>query len=278
MRPDLLLQLLSESTGETLWAIDAQRIGHEARSGPSADAPSSVAVLPLYGVLSPSGMRIMGRQYGPGLNTFRDALAAAAANPDIGAIVLDIDSPGGPTTGTPETAAAVRAAAQVKPVVALVDGIGASGAYWIGSQAGQMWMTPSAMVGSIGVMATHFDYSGMLATDGVKPTSIVSSNAPFKNELSPLGPLSDEARANIQALADALEAEFIATVAAGRKVSQDTVRADFGQGRTLMAKDALKAGMADKIGSMADVLASLRTKAGGMRRRYSAHAFAHAFA
>ncbi len=274
MRPDLLLRLLAEASGETLWAIDMERIAHEARSGPQADAPTTVAVLPLYGVLSPNGIRFMGRQYGPGLNTFRDALAAAASNPEVGAIVLDIDSPGGPVSGVAETAAAVKAAAQVKPVVAMADSICASAAYWIASQAGQFWMSPSAMVGSIGVMGTHMDYSEALAAEGIKPTTIVSRSAPYKNELSSHRPLSEAAATNLQSLADSQEDDFIATIAQGRKTTQDAVRSDFGQGRMLLARAAVNAGMVDKIGSMSDVLASLRTKAGGVRRRMSALAFA----
>ena len=68
-------------------------------------------------------------------------------------------------------------------------------------------------------------------------------------------------------------ARFVSTVAAGRKVSPDAVKSSFGKGRMMSAEHAVRAGMADKIGTMADVLASLRTQRGAVRKR-SALAFA----
>lgn len=275
MRPDLLLRLLAEETGERLFALDlAAAAGWQAREpGSQVKAPEKIAVIPLQGVLSANGVRFFGRQLTPGMNTFRQSLSAAVANADVGAIVLDVDTPGGTVAGTPETAAAVKAAAAVKPVVAMVDSIGASAGYWIASQAGQIWMQPSAEVGSIGVMATHVDMSGALEQAGVKPTVIRSKSAPLKNEASPFEPLSEEAQAALQSRADELEDEFLATVAGGRKTSVDTVRASYGQGRMLSSSKALAAGMVDRVGTMSDLLGSMRTQSGGVRRRYSALAF-----
>lgn len=275
MRPDLLLRLLAEETGERLFALDlAAAAGWSARDPAGAPkAADKVALVPLQGVLSANGVRFFGRQLTPGMNTFRQALAGAVANPEVGAIVLDVDSPGGTVAGTPETAAAVKAAAAVKPVVAMVDTVCASAAYWIASQAGQIWVNPSAELGSIGVMAAHIDLSGALEQAGVKPTVIRSKSAQYKNEASPFEPLSETAQAALQDRADELEDEFIATAAAGRKSTPDAVRANYGQGRMLGARQALAAGMVDKVGTMAEMLGSLRTQAGALRRRYSALAF-----
>lgn len=275
MRPDLLLRLLAEETGEQLFALDlAAAAGWVAREpGSPRDAPKKVAVLPLQGVLSANGMRFFGRQLTPGMNTFRGALAAAVADPDIGAIVLDVDSPGGTVAGTPETAQAVAEAAAAKPLVAMVDTLCASAAYWIASQARAIWAQPSAELGSIGIMATHLDLSGALEQAGVKPTVITSKSADFKAEFSPFQPLTDDAKAHLQSRADEQEDAFVATIAAGRKAQADTVRASYGRGRTMSAKSALSAGMIDRVGTMADLLGTLHTQAGTVRRRYSALAF-----
>jgi signal peptide peptidase SppA len=275
MRPDLLLRLLAEETGERLFALDlAAAAGWQAREPGSMPATADkIAILPFHGVQTANGMRFFGRQYTPGMNTFRQALAASAASPEVGAVVIDMDSPGGTVAGTPETAAAVKAAAAQKPVIAMVDTMCASAAYWVASQATAIWAQPSAELGSIGVMATHVSVAGALEEAGIKATVIRSKNAQFKNEANPFEPLSDEALAALQASADEAEVGMFATIAAGRKIAAAKVASDFGQGRMMSAQRAASAGMVDRIGTMAELLGTMRTQAGGVRRRYSAVAF-----
>jgi signal peptide peptidase SppA len=276
MRADLLLQLLAEQTGERLFALDLTAAAAWQAREPAAapKAPDKVAVLPLQGVLSANGVRFFGRQLTPGMNTFRQAIAAAADNPEVGAIVIDADSPGGTVAGTPETADAVRQAAAKKPVVAMVDTVTASAAYWIVSQASQIWANPSAELGSIGVMGTHIEFSRALDQEGITATVIRSKNAAFKNEANPFEPLSEAALAALQASADEAETGMLATIATGRKMKPDQVAEHFGQGRMMSAARAKDAGMVDRVGSMADLLSSLRTSSGAIRRRFSTLAFA----
>jgi signal peptide peptidase SppA len=275
MRPDLLLRLLAEETGERLFALDlAAAAGWQAREPGSAPATAEkIAILPFHGVQTANGIRLFGRQYTPGMNTFRSALAAAVASPEVGAIVIDMDSPGGTVAGTPETAAAVKAAAAQKPTMAMVDTLCASAAYWVASQATAIWAQPSAELGSNGVMATHIEFSGAFEREGIKATVIRSKNAPFKNEANMFEPLTDEALAALQDSADEAEAGMFATIAAGRKVAADKVASDFGQGRMMSAQRAHAAGMVDRVGTMAELLGTMRTQAGSVRRRYSAVAF-----
>lgn len=229
-----------------------------------------IAVLSLQGVLIPKGRETwFGRM--PGMDMFRAQLAAAAGNPDISAIVLDVDSPGGTAMGTPETAAAVVEARAVKPVVAVVSGLMASAAYWIGSQATEIVATPSAVIGSIGVRMMHADYSRQLERVGISVTSIAAGK--YKNELSPFAPLSDEAKAYLQEQVDATHETFIADVAAGRGVSKAEVRNGFGQGRVLDARPALNAKMIDRIASVDAVIAQLASGKGRAWRKRSALPF-----
>jgi signal peptide peptidase SppA len=212
-----------------------------------------VAVVPLQGSLYPSR-----------LNDFASRVNAAAANADVGHIVLPIDSPGGTYSGTPEAAAAVAAARQAKPVTAHIGSLGASAAYWIGSQASQVHMSPSAEAGSIGVLAVHMDASKMLDQVGLTPTIIRST--PFKAEGNMLEPLTDEAKAHLQSQVDEAHGEFIRAVAAGRRVSQAKVESDFGKGRTMGASKAIAAGMVDKVSSLSDTLSGARQRVAGLRR------------
>jgi len=80
-------------------------------------------------------------------------LATAAADPSIERIVLDIDSPGGQASGIAEMAAQIRAS--TKPVTAYVDGAAASAAYWLAAAADQVVASPTALLGSIGVVASY---------------------------------------------------------------------------------------------------------------------------
>lgn len=180
---------------------------------------------------------------------------AALNNPDIGAIVLDIDSPGGTVAGTPELADKIFNARGRKPIVAVANAMAASAAYWIGSAAEQFVVTPSGEVGSIGVVAMHSDYSEADKAIGVKRT-IVSSGK-YKTEGNPYEPLSDDAKAEIQRRVDSLYQSFVSTVAKHRGTTKSAVMDDMGGGRMLPAQEALKAGMVDRIATMDTVLSEL---------------------
>jgi ClpP class serine protease len=96
------------------------------------------------------------------------AIREAGQRPDVKAVMLDIDSPGGTVAGTPELAAAVAALNEQKLVYAFSSGLMASAAYWVASQARAIYATPSARTGSIGVEQAVIDDSAALASEGFK--------------------------------------------------------------------------------------------------------------
>lgn len=228
-----------------------------------------VAVLPLHDTITnrSSIFDIFG---GTSSELFGKVFMQAVANPDVKAIVLDVNSPGGTVSGTDELASVIYAARGVKPIVAHVNSMAASAAYWISSAADEMVMTPTGMAGSIGVIAAHDDVSGLLANAGVKRTLISSSK--YKAEGNPFEPLSEEARDNIQDRVDGAHRMFVKAVARNRGASQKTVEEDFGQGRMMDAEKAVSLGMADGIGTLGDVLArfgAVSTKAATSRRAFA---------
>jgi ClpP class serine protease len=152
-----------------------------------------VTVVPLKGVLAPVG-GLLAMLFGieNPLDSFRTAMREAAADQDVGAIVIDVDSPGGVVDGIPEAAAELRALKGTKPIVAVANTMAASAAYWLAAQADEVVMTPSGAVGSIGVYATHRELSGAMEMMGVKNTLI--SAGKFKTEGNPYEPLSDDAK------------------------------------------------------------------------------------
>jgi ClpP class serine protease len=188
MSRELLLRLLAEAGGSAVLAIEVSALGVEARDAAEAPSGGGIAVIGLQGPLTPRGLTFFGRQLTPGMNTFREQLGRAAADPDVGAIVLDVNSPGGTYAGTPETANAVRQANAAKPVIAVVDAMAGSAAYWIASQAGELVVTPSGEAGSIGVLAVHQEFSQALENEGVKVTIVRSR--PSKADANPFEPLT----------------------------------------------------------------------------------------
>lgn len=224
--------------------------------GRPAAINGGVAVLPLKGVLMPQ-VSLLAALFGLGssLASFRVSLAQAVADPDVGAIVLDIDSPGGLVDHIPETAEEVRAAQAIKPVVAVSNTLCASAAYWIGSQAGEFVVTPSGEVGSIGVYAEHQDVSKAMESAGMKSTLI--SAGKYKTEGNPYEPLTSEARSAIQAGVDDYYSLFVKDVATGREATVSEVKSGYGEGRVLTAKRAVDAKLADRVDTLDGVVSGL---------------------
>jgi signal peptide peptidase SppA len=177
-------------------------------------------------------------------------LHAALDDPTVNRIVLAINSPGGQIDGINELANMIRAANGTKPVTAYVDGLAASGAYWLASAAGKIVADETSQLGSIGVLATVVDDRDAEEKRGVKRFDIVSSQSPLKRT----DPATDEGRAQLQEMVDAMAKVFIEKVAKFRGTSEEKVARDFGRGAVLPARAAVGAGMADSLGSLEAVI------------------------
>ncbi|MGN6311282.1 MAG: S49 family peptidase [Xanthobacteraceae bacterium] len=252
------------------WAIDPSRLDGmvalmargERMAVPERGAatPSGIGVVPIVGPLTRAG-GMLSEFFGfSSYSSIRSGLSQALADRSISRIILYVDSPGGAAAGCEELAADIAAAARVKPIAAYVDGVAASAAYWLASQAPQIAITPSGEVGSIGVLLLHMDVSRALDAAGVTPTFVVSKASPYKVEANQFEPLGAEASANLQSAVDKIAEKFIGAVARGRGVSGGKVRADYGKGRTLLAEAARAAGMIDRIGSLRDVIGDSATE------------------
>lgn len=217
----------------------------------------SIAVLPLWGSIVPHAGLMSEMSGATALDSWLEQFRQAAADQSVGTVVLNIDSPGGSVELVAETAAAIRDARKSVNVVAVANTMAASAAYWLGAQADEFYVSPSGLVGSIGVYAAHEDISGALAQEGIDVTLISAPADGFKVEGNPYEPLSDEALAARQASVDAFYRMFVDDVAKGRGVSAAEVEASYGRGRVLTAKDALAAGMVDGVASLDEVLGRL---------------------
>jgi capsid assembly protease len=212
----------------------------------SLETHGDLAVIPLRGLITPRGSFLsIPFGGGGGLQSFRQSLREALANDDISAILIDVDSPGGSTDLITETAEEIRAAREKKPITAIANTDAGSAAYALVAQANELIVTPSGEVGSIGVFMLHWDESGLNERIGINPTYIYAGR--HKIEGNPDEPLDEEAKAAFQAVVDEFHDIFVADVAMGRGVSEDTVRKEFGEGRMVTAKKAVALGMADRV-------------------------------
>lgn len=182
--------------------------------------------------------------------TSYDVIAAAvdmlAADAGVTQIVLDIDSNGGRVQGCFECARRIAAHRATKPITAYVNDAAFSAGYALASAANRIIITETAGVGSIGVIATHVDFSRMLENAGVRYSLVTSGEK--KADLSPTAPLSDRARAELQDEVNRLGELFFALVAANRGLSVDQIR-DM-QAGTYFGQAAIDAGLADAVGAL----------------------------
>jgi signal peptide peptidase SppA len=209
---------------------------------------NSVAILPLFGTIFPRANMMTDISGATSAERFGAAFATLLKDPEVGAIVLDIDSPGGQVNGVEELSQKIYNARGKKPIVAVANHLMASAAYWIGSAADEIVTTPSADIGSIGVFAVHEDMSAALEKEGIKVSVIKAGK--YKAEANSYQPLTEEARAAIQTRIDETYDSFVSSVARNRGVSPAIVRNGFGEGRVVGARQALKEGMADRIDTL----------------------------
>jgi capsid assembly protease len=261
--------LLRRATGapsadDTPWDDDAQEERVAARSAERrrSEPEGGIAIVPVMGVISPRVRDVEGVSTGGGMSAegFAAAMRQLAGDTGVSGILMDINSPGGNVYGIPEAAEAVREARSAKPVWAVAHHQAASAAYWLASAAEQLVVTPSGEIGSIGVYSYHEDVSKALEMAGRKPTLIKAG--PNKAEGHPAFPMGDEAAAHVQSRVDDYYAMFVRDVAKGRGVPVATVRDSFGGGRMFGAQEAVRLGMADRVGTLDDTVRRMQRAIG----------------
>lgn len=210
----------------------------------------AVAVIPIHGILSHRIHMVQDISGPGGTSTERVArqLRTALADPSVGAIVLDVDSPGGMVYGVQELADEIFEARAQKKIVAVASPQAASAGYWIARAAEELVVTPSGEVGSVGVFGAHEDWSKFLELKGVKMSLVHAGK--YKVEGNPYEALGDEARGAMQASVERYHGDFVRGLARYTAKSVDDVRKNFGEGRVLRGDDAVKAGMADRVDTL----------------------------
>jgi signal peptide peptidase SppA len=240
--------------GEKLDPEEVQMVIHGAKR-PANRKAGKVAILPLFGTIFPRANLMTNTSGATSAEIYGQQFDELVQDPEVSAIILDVDSPGGHVEGIPDLSRKIYEARNKKPVVAVANHLMASAAYWVGSAASEVVMTSTGLVGSIGVWSAHDDGSGALAKSGIKRTLI--SAGKYKMEGNPWEPLTEEARTAIQFSVDEAYKLFTRDVARNRGVNVAEVRNGFGEGRVVGAEPALKMGMVDRIGTLEETLQRL---------------------
>lgn len=213
-----------------------------------------VAIIPIHGSL----INRFGQCYGyvTGYNFIRRQRDAAMADPDVTAIVYDVNSGGGEAAGCFELADESFALRGTKPTISVVDSACYSAAYALASTSDQVVVTPTGGAGSVGVYTMHVDMSKMLENWGLEITLIHAGE--HKVDGHPYAELPEDVRADMQKSVDATYNKFVESVARNRNLSVEAVKDT--QARCYSADDALALGLID---SVASPLEAIRAFLGG---------------
>ena len=213
-----------------------------------------IAVIEISGVLVHRGAWIGQSSGQTSYEGIAAQFAAAASDPAVRGIALEIDSFGGEVAGVFDLADAIRAARAAKPVWAFVAEHAFSAGYALASQADRIILPRTGAVGSIGVVVMHADLSGQLSDAGVTVT-LIHSGA-HKVDGNPYAPLPSPVRERIQAEIDSIRALFAETVAAGRGRRLTAEAALATEAECFRGADAVAARLADEISHPASAFAA----------------------
>jgi len=240
-----------EYDAKALAGIQASALAQPPRPEEVAEVHDGVMIVPVRGTLTNrNGLQPYSGMTGyDGLRT----KFAAAWDPSIRGVLLDVDSPGGAVDGCFDTADQLADLAQEKPVWCACTDMAYSAAYALASQCGRIYLPRTGGAGSVGVVMMHVDMSARMEMEGFKPT-LIHAGA-HKVDGNPYAPLPDDVRDEFQAEVETIRRLFVDLVATGRGLSADAVLAT--EARCFTGQAAIDVGFADAIGPVEDAMVDL---------------------
>lgn len=226
----------------------------------------NVGVVSIRGPLVPSAPWYARYTGITGYDEIRSALIAAANDPDIGAVLLDINSGGGAVAGVTDVADLVGMIdAKVKPVHTYSDGMIASAALWVGASARDLQIGKVTEAGSIGVLTVLKSMSRYYKEMGIDAE--VLRSAEFKAMGHPLDPITDKAKAEIMDQLMQMDAMFNEHMADARGTTVELATEKFGKGRVFIGQRAVEVGLADAVSTFDAVISSLQGAIDSQKQR-----------
>ncbi|MBN2367729.1 signal peptide peptidase SppA [Candidatus Woesearchaeota archaeon] len=208
----------------------------------------NIAIIPIQGAITTTGSSGFGTDISSSDSIMR-SLDKADQNPNIKAIILEINSPGGSGVAADEIGQKIKSIN--KTTVAVIRDMGASAAYWIASASDHIVANRMSITGSIGVIGSYLDFSGLMNRYNVTYQRYVSGE--FKDMGSPYKEPSEAERELYQQIIDKMKKFFVDEVAMNRNLSVEDVQ-KMANGQIFLGIEAKELGLVDELGTMQDAI------------------------
>ncbi len=242
--------------GRSATSVSSSRYHNYEESWIEGSAPARtgrVAVIDLWGIIS---YGVTGQLADSMVDDVIGKLHQARDDGTVKVIVLRIDSPGGEVTASDVLYHEIKKVNEVKPVIAYIETLGASGAYYAAMGARHVMANELALTGSIGVIIQTYNVEGLTEKIGVSTLTFKSGE--MKDLLNPTRPATMKERAYVQDLVDGMFDRFLNIVAESRGLDAEELRGGNADGRILRADTALEGGLLDSTGYFEDALNTAR--------------------
>lgn len=203
-----------------------------------------IAVIPVTGTILPNTAE-----------RFDLVLTTAEKDPNVKAVVIDVDTPGGAVSPSDEIHARIlrfRQQNPTRPVVVTMRGLATSGGYYVSCAADYIFAQQTTWTGNIGVIAPRMNYSKLAHSYGVEEVTVTAPANGFKNAGSPYAPVSEQDKEYLQSLIDDAYGKFKMVVANGRKGKLTAKIDDIANGKVYNATEAKALGLVDQLGYATD--------------------------
>jgi protease-4 len=224
---------------------------------PGSSGGGKIAVIPLDGVIAHGVAGSLGDDM---VEDFKLALEQAQKDPEVKAIVVSVDSPGGEITASDVLYNSLGLFSKSKPSVVYFNSVGASGAYYMACGSSYIMCNATTFTGSIGVIISTLNYRDLFGKIGLQ--SVVFKSGKFKDMLNGAREMSPDEQAYIQGLVMQSYDRFVGIVARARGLDEQTLRTGVADGRILSGTDALEAKLVNQLGYIEDAYAKARELGG----------------
>ena len=214
-----------------------------------------VVVLPIKGVISEADNSLLSTTSYVSASDVVSRLKSLNKDDSVRAVILEINSPGGSPVGSERIVSAVKK--MNKTVVAVIEDIGTSGAYWVASAADRVFASRLSIVGSVGVISSYLEFSGLLQRYNITYQRLVAGK--YKDMGSPFKPLTPDERSILEGVLEDMHQVFLSDVVSNRNLSEDVVSI-VREGRFFDGEAALKIGLVDETGDIDSAFSYLKDR------------------
>jgi protease-4 len=201
---------------------------------------SKIAIIPIQGAITVGNHESLYQASTASSNTIVSYLDSANKDKSIKAILLEINSPGGTAVASAEIAAKIKSID--KPVVAFIREVGASGGYWIASAADKIVANPLSITGSIGVISSYLEFSGLMEEYGIGYEQLMAGE--YKDMGTPFRGLTEKEKSIMQSKLNIIHNEFIKAVNENRNIDLS----QYATGMFYLGLEAKEIGLIDETG------------------------------